>query len=160
MARKRKSASQEKTRNILLALLALTMLGIFFSLDLTNRGESMFSREASRKIRFLGDLQERDYTSREVSRLLRYVKRHNGDFRRVLVTVSVQDSYRKVTPDSEMLFEVRVELADGSSLETPVRRATRRDLMDAILAKLDKDVRAYETLRRKGTTGKSLINTM
>ncbi len=151
---------KEWAKNIFLILLAIGVVVIFFNLDLMQGGDSVFSRSADRKIKFTGDLDRQDYTERETDRLLKYVKRNNKIIDKMIVEVSPQDKYKKISGSTQMLFEVHLLMTDGTKISTPTRRTTRGNLMSAILTKISKDMKAYKRLKDKGTKVKSLVNTM
>ncbi|BCS89170.1 hypothetical protein [Pseudodesulfovibrio sediminis] len=160
MRSKRHSKSTEWTKNFFLILLAGVVIWVFFSLDIIKKGESMFSNTASKKLKFSGNFTRKEYTDREVDRLLSYIKTRNKLLEEVKIQATTQDSYRKITPDTEILFEVHVTMDDGFTFTTPLRRSKRKRLVSGILTKLDKDVRAYLEMRKQGKKMKGLVNTM
>lgn len=160
MIRKRHSKTTEWTKNIFLILLAGAVIWIFFSLDIIKKGESMFSNTASKKLKFSGSFNRKDYTDREVDRLLSYIKTRNRLFEEVKIQASIQDTYRAITPETEILFEIHVTMKNGFTFTTPLRRTKRKRLVTGILTKLDKDVRAYLEMQKQGKKMKGLINTM
>jgi len=160
MGNKHRNKSLETARNILLILFALGMVVTFFNLDVLNNGESVFSRTAATDLRFSGELNQQDFTDRELSRIQSYLKGRKNIIGEVKIETSTQDSYTKVTPKSEILFEVHVAMKDGFIFTTALRRSTRAKLADTIVARLDKDIRAYQEIRKDDTKAKSMINTM
>lgn len=159
-SRQSRDRSRERTRNFILVLLAVGMVVFFFNLDMVTEGESLFSRNPERKLSFAGDLDRKAFSVREVDRILTFIKRHDALIDTVVVQTSIQDSYRAVTASTELMFEIRVVMADGGTISAPTRRAVRGSLVPAILDKLDKDIRAYEKINKKSDKVKSLINTM
>lgn len=160
MKSKRQNKTAEMARNVFLILLAVIIVVIFFNLDIMQKGESVFSRTATTDLKFSGALGPKDYTDNEISKLRTYMKIRKKILEEIKIEASPQDSYKGVTPDTQVLFEVHVVMRDGVSFTTPVRRTKRKHLADAILAKLDKDVTAYKQLKKEGKKVKGLINTM
>lgn len=161
MVSKRVRAKQkEKVRNVLLVILALGMVVIFFNLDITNKGESVFSKTSSQKLRFSGDLKKNAYTKDEVSQLIRFISKYGEEIVQVKISTTLQDTYRKVTDRSQIIFEVSMIMDGGATINTPTKRSTRGELVEDILAKMHKDVTAYIQLKNKGKKIKSLVNTM
>lgn len=152
--------ARELARNIFLVLVAAALIFIFFNLDLVRKGESVFTKSADKKLKFAGGLGRHDYSAGELDRLLKYIRDRNELFTEVKVAASAQDNYREISPDTDILFELQVTLADGFTFTTPTHRTSRRDLVRNILNKLDKDMRAYEELKKQGRNPKSMINTM
>ncbi|QJB55758.1 hypothetical protein [Pseudodesulfovibrio sp. zrk46] len=157
---KRKKQKSERVRNVLMILFALGVVVIFFNLDVMRKGESVFSRTADKKLRFTGDLKREAYSKSEVDRLVKYIKRYNDLIDTATVETTLQDPYKKVTGKSQMIFEVHLVMMDGTTISTPTRRITRTRLVDDILAKMSKDIRAYRKLLKDGKKVKSLVNTM
>ena len=160
MIRRRHDKKKEWTRNILLIILAVGVVYIFFNLDIMRKGESVFSQTADKKLKFSGDLTRNDYGQGEFNRLLRFIKRHDSLIDSATIEVSGQDSYRKITNASQVIFEVRLRMSDGATIATPTRRTTRKELVTEILAKLNKDMKAYRQMIKDGKKVKSLVNTM
>ncbi|WFS62719.1 hypothetical protein LF599_00755 [Pseudodesulfovibrio thermohalotolerans] len=158
--KRRRDKSTEWARNILLILAAAAVVYVFFNLDIVRKGESVFSNTAAKKLKFAGALGQRDYTDREIARILKYIGARNTLFREVKINASPQDSYREVTPSTDIVYELHVALADGFTFSTPARRAARRDLVAGLLNKLDKDLRAYQKMKKEGRNPSSMINTM
>ena len=156
----RKSKAMEWIRNILLILLAAVALIIFFNLDMIHEGDSVFTNSARKQLKFSGDLDRKDFTSTELDRFLNYLSARKKLIKEIKIDASPQDSYRKVTPSTEILFEIHVTMTDGFTFSTPVRRSKRNALPKAIIIKLDKDIQAYFKLKKEGKKIKSLINTM
>ena len=150
----------EWTRNTILILLAITALVIFFNLDIVRKGDSVFTNSAKRQLKFSGTLDRKDFTDKEINRIANYIKVRKKLFKEIKIDASPQDSYKKVTPTTQVLFEIHVTMADGFTFSTPVRRTQRARLSKAIVSKLDKDVQVYLKLKKEGKTPKSLINTM
>jgi len=150
----------EWTRNTILILLAITALVIFFNLDIVRKGDSVFTNSAKRQLKFSGALDRKDFTDKEINRIANYIKVRKKLFKEIKIDASPQDSYKKVTPTTQVLFEIHVTMADGFTFSTPVRRTQRARLSKAIVSKLDKDVQVYLKLKKEGKTPKSLINTM
>ncbi|OIQ50078.1 hypothetical protein BerOc1_02008 [Pseudodesulfovibrio hydrargyri] len=157
---KRRKKKAEWTRNMLLLLAAAAVIAIFFNLDLMRKGESVFSNTAAKKLKFSGGLGRRDYSGREIERMLGYIRARNELFQEVRVQTSPQDQYKAVTSDSDVIFELYVVMTDGFTISTPARRVPRRDLVTVLLNKLDKDLRAYQKLKEEGRNPSSMINIM
>jgi hypothetical protein len=157
---KRRKKSAEWTRNIFLVLVAAAIIAIFFNLDLMRKGESVFSNSAAKKLKFSGGLGRRAYTEGEIERMLGYIKARNDLFQEVKIQASPQDGYKAVTPDTDIIFELHVTMADGFTFSSPTRRVARRDLVVSLLNKLDKDLRAYQKLKKEGRNPSSMINLM
>lgn len=160
MIAKRQDKKKEWARNIFLVILAVGVVVVFFNLDIMRKGESIFSRTADKKLKFTGDLVRKAYTSKEIDRLIRFIKRHNDLIETATIETSLQDTYKKVGPGSPLIFEVHMVMTDGVTISTPVRRTTRKELASDILMKLNKDIRAYKKLKKQGKKIKSLVNTM
>lgn len=160
MNARRRSKRIEKTRNTILVLLAVAMVVIFFNLDVMNKGESVFSRSADKKLKFMGDLSLRDFSDKEIDRILKFIKRNTTIIDRATVETSVQDTYKKITDKSQVIFEIHLTMVDGAKISTTTRRTTRKNLVSSILAKLKKDIGAYKQLIKEGKKVKSLVNTM
>ena len=160
MSRRHRSRSEEIVRNLFLIAVAILVVVIFFNLDIIKKGESLFNRTAVAEIKFSGDMGRKDFAEREIDRLREYLKGRKKLLAEITIQTATQDSYREVTPDTEILFELQVVMRDGFTFTTPLRRSPRRDLPQNILTKLDKDIRAYETLKKQGKNPKTLINTM
>ncbi|NDV20657.1 hypothetical protein GO013_14695 [Pseudodesulfovibrio sp. JC047] len=160
MRRKRTSHSMEKTRNTILVLLAVSALAIFFNLDAVRHGRSIFTNHAQRQLKFSGSLEREDFSAAELKRMTAYLSQREKYFKEVTIKASPQDSYRKVTPSTPILFEIQVTMKDGFTFTTPTRRTTRAQLQKSVLAKLDKDVQVYLKLKKSGKKPGGLINTM
>lgn len=160
MIEKRTNRTAEWTRNILLILFAVGVVVVFFNLDAVKKGESVFSNQANRQLKFTGDLGRRDFSEKELNQLYDYIKIRKKFIEEVKIEASPQDSYKKITSRTEILFEVHVTMKDGFTFSTPLRRTSRGHLATNILAKMDKDVRAYLDLKKRGSKAKSMINTM
>ncbi|MBG0791797.1 MAG: hypothetical protein H0S80_15000 [Desulfovibrionaceae bacterium] len=160
MNRRRRNKAEEITRNLFFIAVAVLVVVVFFNLDIINKGESLFNRTAAADIKFSGDLGDKDYAEREIDRLRGYLKGRKKLIGEITIRTATEDSYRKVTPDTEILFEIRVVMRDGFTFTTPLRRSLRKNLPKSVLTKLDKDVRAYQTLKKEGKNPKTLINTM
>lgn len=150
---------KEKIRNVLLVILALGMVVVFFNLDISREGESVFSKTTSQKLRFSGDLKRNAYTGEEVSEILDFIKIYDKDISQVDISVTKQDSYRRVTGSSQLIFEINMIMEGGTTINTPTWRSTRDDLVKTILVKMKKDVKAYTKLKGQGRKMKSLVNT-
>lgn len=160
ISKRRREKGREYARNFFLVVLAISVVVIFFNLDIMRKGESVFSKSADKKLKFGGDMKRTDYTKKEVARLLKLVKKYNDSFESVFIEASPQDTYKKTTPTTQVIFEIHVKMKDGSTLSTPARRTKRRDLVSNIIVKLNKDMKAYLDLKKKGKKIKSLVNTM
>lgn len=160
MIARHRDRRKEWVRNLFLVILAIAVVVIFFNLDIMRQGESLFSKSADKKLEFGGDLKRSDYTKEEISKLIRYTKKYNDIFGKVFIETSRQDSYKKISPKSKILFEVHIRMIDGTTISTPLRRSLRKELVSAILVKLEKDVGAYMDIQEKGKKIKSLVNTM
>lgn len=159
MNAKRKNKAKEWARNAILVILAVGLVVVFFNLDIMQKGESVFSREGSVKLRFQGDLGRRDYGKAEVDELVRYINRESKIMQSATLETRLQDSYRKVTDTSQVIFEIHLVMKDGTRISTPARRSRRDALIRSVVEKLDKDISAYKQLKRQGKEMKSLINT-
>jgi len=160
MKKKRRSRSAEWAKNILLILLAGSVVYIFFNLDIIKKGESMFSNTAQKKLKFSGDLGRPDFSDKEVDKLTAYIKVRQRLLKEIRIQATTENSYRKVTPETEILFEAHVTMADGFKFTTSLRRSQRKRLVNSILAKLDKDLGAYMEMKKQGKKMKGLVNTM
>lgn len=158
--KRKKESKNEWARNLLLVILAVGVVVVFFNLDIIPTGESVFSRTADKKLKFTGDLERDAYTKKEVNRLIRFIKINTEYIETTTVETSLQDEYRKVTPQSQLVFEIHMVMTDDVTISTPTRRTTRGQLVPDILTKLDKDMRAYKKLKKQGKKIKSLVNTM
>jgi hypothetical protein len=158
--RKKRNKSAERTKNIILILVAAAVISVFFNLDLVRKGESVFSNTASKKLKFSGALGPTDYTGREIKRMQGYIRAREDLFREVTVEAAPQDRYGKIAPDTEIIFELHVIMADGFTFSSPARRVARRGLVASLLKKLDKDLRAYRKLKEEGRNPSSMINLM
>ncbi|WP_338668942.1 hypothetical protein [Pseudodesulfovibrio methanolicus] len=156
----RRNKSAEWTRNLVMILAAAAVIYVFFNLDLVRKGESVFTNNAAKKLKFSGGLGRKAYTGREIERMLGYIQARNDLFEEVRVDASSQDRYKAVTPDTDIVFELHVAMADGFTFSTPAHRVPRRDLVVSLLNKLDKDLRAYQKLKKEGRNPSSMINTM
>ncbi|BDQ38093.1 hypothetical protein SYK_24530 [Pseudodesulfovibrio nedwellii] len=157
---KKKNQNIEIVRNIVLILIAVGSMLIFFNLDIIHKGKSMFTHSGSKRLEFNGSIGKDDLTDKEISRLVNYINKHTKILKKILLKASPQDSYRKITPKTQILFEVQITMHDGFTFTTPVRRVQRKELTNGVLVKLDKDIRAYLDLKKQGKEVKSLINTM
>lgn len=160
MNKKRQSKTVEWTRNLLLILLAGGMVVIFFNLDMIKKGESVFSHHGSRKLKFQGALGPKDFSEKELDSIEDYIKVRDKLLEEIIIQTSVQDTYREVTEQSDILFEMHVTMEDGFEFITTLRRTQRKKLPTSIVRKLDKDIRAYLKLKKEGRDLKGLINTM
>nr|WP_321513250.1 hypothetical protein [uncultured Pseudodesulfovibrio sp.] len=160
MKRRHSSRTMEWTRNILLILLAVIALVIFFNLDIMRHGDSVFTNSAKKQLKFSGALHYKDFTDKEIDRITDYIKVRKKLFKEIKIDAAPQDSYKKVSPSTQVLFEIHVTMADGFTFSTPVRRTQRAQLSKAIVSKLDKDVQAYLKLKKEGKNPTALINTM
>jgi hypothetical protein len=157
---KQRKKKAEWTKNLLLLLVAAGVIAVFFSLDLVREGESVFTNSAAKKLKFSGGLGRRAYTDAEIDRMLGYIRKRNDLFQEVKIQASPQDRYKAITPDSAVIFELHVIMTDGFTFSTPTHRVDRRDLVADLLHKLDKDLRAYQKLKKDGRNPSSMINTM
>lgn len=160
MSKRRRSRAEEIVRNIFFIGVAILVVVIFFNLDIMNKGESIFSRTATADIKFSGDMTRKDYTDKEINQLRRYLKTHKKLVQEITIQAAPQDSYKKILPTTDILFEVHVVMRDEFTFSTPLRRTKRKDLPKSILSKLDKDIRAYLALKKDGKKAKTMINTM
>ncbi|MFH1913509.1 MAG: hypothetical protein ABIK45_04460 [Pseudomonadota bacterium] len=159
-SRHSREKSRERTRNFLLVLLAVIGVAIFFNLDMLPDGETVFDRSADRKLTFVGDLGRNDISPGERERIMEFVRRHDSRLANVTIEITLQDPYRAVTDTTEVIFSVRMAMADGGSVSAPTRRARRANLVEAVLDKLEKDIKAYGIVDDGKGKGRSLINTM
>jgi hypothetical protein len=152
--------AKEYGRNIFLILLAVVMVVIFFNLDMIREGDSVFSKSADKKLKFTGRLEEKNFSEKEVGRVLGFVKRYDDQIDSLVIRTSAQDSYTKISGNTELLFEITMVMNNGSTISTPVRRARRKALVSEVMQKLNKDMRAYQRLKKQGKKVDSLVNTM
>ena len=160
LKKRKRTTLSDKARNAVLVIIAIITVIIFFNLDLMEKGDSLFSRTAESKLNFKGDLKRKAYKPEEYDRLLVFIKKHQAIIETATIQTSVDRGYGKLTPSSQILFEVRFQLTDGGMISTPTRRTTREKLVSAILIKMKKDMKAYKGLQKKGKKVKSLVNTM
>lgn len=160
MNARRRHTAKEVVRNIFFIAIAIITVAIFFNLDIVNKGESLFSRNANTEIKFSGDLGYKDYTQDEIQRLRNYLKTRRKLIQEIKIEASPQDTYKAIKPTTDILFEIHVIMKDGFTFTTPLRRAKRQDLAKRILSKLNKDVQAYIQLKKEGKKAKSMVNTM
>lgn len=160
MSVRRRAKKNEWAKNFFLIVLAVVVVVVFFNLDIMQHGESVFSKSSDQKLNFGGKLERTDYTGKEIARLVKYIKRYDALYDKVYIEASPQDSYGKILPSTEILFEVHIGMVDGSSLSTSLRRAKRKNLVTAVIVKVSKDTKAYLALQDKGKKVKSLVNTM
>lgn len=158
ISKRQRKKTSEKVRNFLLVIVAVGMVVIFFNLDIIRDGESVFTKSAETKLRFKGDLHRKAYTDKEQERIISFVKKHDDSIESVTIETTRDSTYGKLTPSSQILFEIHIVLTDGATISTPTRRTARRGLVRDIIYKLNKDMKAYESL--DGKEIKSLINTM
>lgn len=152
---------KEWVRNFFFIVIAIGTVVAFFNLDIIrNKSGSGLSKSAEQKLNFRGELDRKDFSSKELARLIKYTNQYNDIFKSVTIETSSQDTYKKITPTTEILFEVHIVMNDGTTLSTPLRRTQRKDLVPGIITKLVKDMRAYKAVQKEGTKVKSLINTM
>lgn len=157
--KRHRTTTKEKVRNTLLVILAIGMVIIFFNLDITRDGESVFSKSSSQKLRFSGDLKRNAYTDKEIKSLLDFIDRYGEVIEKTDISVILQDSYKKVRKSSQLIFEVNMVLDGGTTINTPTWRTTRDKLVNDVLTKMKKDMKAYLELKEKGKKMKSLVNT-
>lgn len=155
----KKKKKNEWAKNTLLVLLAIVVVVIFFNLDLVGKGDSMFSRSGERTLLFSGDMASKDYSASEVKKLVAFLQTNKKWIEKITVNTSKQDDYKAITPNSQMLFVMKLVMADGMEMTTTVRRTTRADLVKTMLIKLRKDVRAYKKMKKDGRRMKTLVNT-
>ncbi|MDD4953142.1 MAG: hypothetical protein PHV85_11380 [Desulfovibrionaceae bacterium] len=152
MAYDRRKVGRDTVRNIVLLLLALAMLAIFFSSDPFKRGSgglgSFFGRSPSKMV-YTGALSEGELklSRAENARIKDFVKDNDAILKRVEVRASKQDSYKDLTANAQILFEMEIETVGGTVVKTPVLRASRKDLVERMLKKLEKDLATYRDLR-------------
>lgn len=156
--RARRKKTSERIRNVFLVIIAIGMVIVFFNLDMVKDGESVFSRSAENKLRFKGDLKQKAFSEKEYDRIIGFVERYDDAIESVTILTTRDSDYGKVTPSSQILFEITIVMVEGASISTPTRRTSRRGLVKDIMYKLDKDMKAYQEL--DGKKIKSLINTM
>ena len=156
---RRKKQSHAK-RNVICALVALVVVLTFFNLDYFTDSGSPFTKSADKKLRFSGDLQERVFTEREIKRLVAFIKRYDEDLERVRVRTTVDEPYKEVTSDTSVLFVVEATLKGGVEMKTPGRRSSRGNLVQSVISKLDKDMRAFREYRDSGRDIRKFVNTM
>ncbi|MDD3312237.1 hypothetical protein [Pseudodesulfovibrio sp.] len=159
-SRHHRDRAKERARNIFLVILAVGLVVIFFNLDVMRKGESVFSKNADRKLRFAGQLARKSYAAPEIDRLLAFIRRYDKDIESLTVRASTQDAYGKIDRDTSILFELQMVMADGATIDTPVRRSPRGQLVSAILEKLNKDMKAYLSLKKRGKDVDTLLNVM
>lgn len=158
MAAGKRNKARETARNILLVLLALGMVLIFFNLDFIKEGDSVFSHEGRTKLYFRGDLARTAFEEKEIDQLLDSILKRSKILESATVETRLQDSYKRVTASSPVIFEIHLVMKSGARISTTARRSSRGSLVPAILAKMSKDIRVYKDLKRQGKDVKSLIN--
>lgn len=127
MIKRRHEKSREYAKNFFLLVLAVAVVVIFFNLDIIRKGDSVFSKTADKKLKFTGDLKRGQYTKKEISRILKFTQKHNDLYDEIIIKTSKQDSYKKITQNSEILFDIHVTMTDGSTPSTPTRRIQRKN---------------------------------
>lgn len=150
-----------RLRNVLLILTAVVMLAFFFSLDLFEGEEELFSKESASKIRFKGDVSFRDLSRKQKIPLAKVVGKYEKALERIEVVVSKQDSYAKLQGDAPLLYEVRISLIGGGRVHSMVRRVGWDDFGKSLAEKLDKDLTGYATMhggRLKTRSGNLIVN--
>ncbi len=157
--KKHRTSAKEKVRNFLLILLALATVVVFFNLDISTTGESVFSKSSTKKLRFRGDLKREAYTEKEIASLTRFIDKYKNDIERAEFQVMLQDTYKKIKDSSQLTFEVRLTMDDGATINTPTWRTTRGKMIPSMLAKMKKDMKAYLELKKQGKKMKSFVNT-
>jgi len=158
MAAKSRSKRTETIRNIFLIVVAVGMVAFFFTLDFGGEGDSVFNRKGQTRLYFRGDLGRNDYSKDEYDKMVRYVNSYAKTMESTTIETRLQDSYKKVTDNSPVIFEVHIVMKDGSQLSTSARRSPRGSLVSAMLSKANKDIRVYHKLKKEGKDVKSLIN--
>ncbi|WP_419786551.1 hypothetical protein [Pseudodesulfovibrio sp.] len=159
-SRRQKAHARERTRNILIVLVAIGMIVVFFNLNFVSKGESVFSKNASQKLRFAGRLGHGYYSKAEQDRLMAFIKRYNKEITTLTVEASPQDTYGGVDEDTPILFELHLLMSDGAVINTPVIRSSRGQLIPAVLVKLRKDMKVYLALKKQGKHVDTLLNVM
>lgn len=151
----------EIIRNLLLAVIAIGTLVVFFGFDLFDGKTEWFSSSKMPKVSFAGKLGKRDIPEDQRHELARYLGRNSDLFTNVSVVASKQDSYSS-GPNAQVLFEIQADLASGARLKTPTHRTTMDKLVPSIIAKLEKDAKAYRKVHggSKGKSNNTLINSM
>ncbi len=157
--KKHRVTTGEKVRNILLVLLAIGTVVVFFNLNISREGESVFSSSSNIKMRFSGDLKQDAYTEKEIASLTRFIDRYKNEIERTEFQVMLQDNYKKLKKSSPLTFEVRLTMKDGATIETPTWRTTRGKMIPDMLTKMKKDMKAYLELKKSGKKVKSFVNT-
>lgn len=158
MVAKKRKKKGETIRNVFMIAFAVGMVVFFFSLDMMREGDSMFSREGKSQLFFRGHLKQKDFSSHELDRIRSYIKSYSSVLQSTTIQTSVQDPYKKMTPNSPVVFEVHLVMRDGGRLSTTTKRTTRGELVSASLVKLDKDLRAYRKLKGDGKKMDSFFN--
>lgn len=162
-------AEQTKTshliRNIALVVIALGGVLFFFTLDLfdTQNQGGLFGPKMSSKLHFRGQVKSSEFSTKQLKQLSDFIGRYEEAMERVDIIVSKDDSYAPLKDNTQVLYEIQIELVGGGRLETPVRRSTWGRLIPDATRKIDKDLKAYAKmhggkLRTKG--GNLLINSM
>lgn len=157
---KKRTTKKEHARNLLLILLALGAVALFYSLDIVrDDGDTVFTKSSSQKLRFSGDLKRKDYNSKEIQELTSFIKRYTKEIEQTDISVTLQDSYTRVKPTTQVIFEINMVMSDGTTINTPTWRTTRERLVERLLTKMNKDMKAYLQIKEKGKKIKSLVNT-
>ncbi len=160
MNKRRHNKTMEIVRNVLLIAFAVIIVVIFFNLDIIRKGESVFSSTATTELKFTGGMSDKDYSDKEIAKLRSYLKIRKKIIQEITIQAAPQDKYKETKPTTDILFEVHVVMKDGFSFSTPLRRTKRKDLTNGILSKLNKDVQAYQQLKKEGKKAKTMVNTM
>lgn len=158
MVKKQRSKAGDLIKNLLMIVFAVSVVVIFFNLDMVRDGDSMFSRKGQVKLEFTGDLKRKNFTEAEVSRVRSHIKQYGKIMESATVETTVQDSYKKVNDKSQVVYEIHLVMRDGTRITTTARRTTRKGLVSSGLAKLDRDLRIYKQYKKEGKSMKSLIN--
>jgi len=149
---------QEWVKNIVIILMAVIVVVIFFNLDFIQKGESVFSQKAQNKVYFEGALKSTEFEEKEVDRIVDTIRKHNDLLEKVVIITSVDDEYRKVIGSTQVVFEVLMTVKNNGTISTPGKRVTRDRLVDAVLYKMNKDIKVYRRLKKEGKDFDSLIN--
>lgn len=150
--------------NIILVVLALVGLAIFFSLDIFSGGkDSVFNHQGSTKLNFTGKVGRKEMSDDQMAEIVKVMEKYDEALERVELYISKQDSYAPLKQNTQVLYEIRIQLMGGARIETPMKRTTWGRLVKDVSRKVKKDLKAYATMhggKLKTRSGALLINSM
>lgn len=150
--------------NLFLVIVALGGLAFFFSLDLfSGEGGGLFGEKMSSKLHFRGTVKSTDFNNEQLEKISGVIAKYEDALERIDIIVSKDDSYAELKPGTQVLFEVHVQLLNGTRLEAPLRRTTWGKLVSQVTRKIEKDITAYADMhggRLKTKGGNIIINSM